>query len=90
MRLWKKYGKHSRRSCASIMMICFPLLRRFNIAHPLRGVSYFPQGKQFLFNALIEKMESNKGLYLNHYQVSSITTNKMIDLEIKATGRHHV
>ncbi len=62
----------------------FSFASAFQYCAPLRGVSYFPQGKQFLFNALIEKIESNKGLYLNNYQISSITRNKMIDLEIKA------
>jgi hypothetical protein len=62
----------------------FSFASAFQYCAPLRGVSYFQQGKQFLFNALIEKIESSKGLYLNNYQISSITRNKMIDLEIKA------
>ncbi|MEI6437072.1 MAG: hypothetical protein WCP32_19785, partial [Bacteroidota bacterium] len=62
----------------------FSFASAFQYCAPLRGVSYFPQGKQFLFNALIEKVESNKGLYLNNYQISSISKNKTIDLEIKA------
>jgi phytoene dehydrogenase-like protein len=61
----------------------FSFASAFQYCAPLRGVSYFPQGKQFLFNALIEKVESTKGLYLNNYQVSSITKNKIIELEIK-------
>jgi len=62
----------------------FSFASAFQYCSPLRGVSYFPQGKQFLFNALIEKIESSKGLYLNNYQISSLTRNKMIELEIKA------
>jgi len=62
----------------------FSFASAFQYCAPLRGVSYFPQGKQFLFNALIEKIESKKGLYLNNYQVSSMTRNKGIDLDIKA------
>ena len=62
----------------------FSFASAFQYCSPMRGVSFFPQGKQFLFNALIEKIESNKGLYLNHYQVSSITRNKTIELEIKS------
>ena len=62
----------------------FSFSSAFQYCAPMRGVSFFPQGKQFLFNALIEKIESNKGLYLNHYQVSSITRNKTIELEIKS------
>lgn len=55
----------------------------FQYCAPLRGVSCFPSGKQFLFNALIGKLESNKGLYLNSYQVASISGNKTIELEMK-------
>lgn len=62
----------------------FSFASAFQYYAPLRGVSYFPQGKQFLYNALIEKIESSKGLYLNNYQISSITRNKIIDLEMKA------
>ncbi|MDP2853799.1 MAG: hypothetical protein Q8O28_06090 [Smithellaceae bacterium] len=62
----------------------FSFASAFQYCAPLRGVSYFPQGKQFLYNALIEKIESNKGLYLNNYQILSMTRNEIIDLEIKA------
>ncbi len=62
----------------------FSFASAFQYCAPLRGVSYFPQGKQFLFNALIERIESNKGLYLNNYQISAISRNKIIDLEIQA------
>jgi phytoene dehydrogenase-like protein len=62
----------------------FSFASAFQYCAPLRGVSYFPQGKQFLFNALVEKLESSNGLYLNNYQVASIARNKTIDLEIKA------
>lgn len=62
----------------------FSFASAFQYCAPLRGVSYFPQGKQFLFNALIDKLEANKGLYLSHYQICSISTNKTIELEIKA------
>jgi len=56
----------------------------FQYCSPMRGVYFFPQGKQFLFNSLIEKIESNKGLYLNRYQISSITRKKTIEAEIKS------
>ena len=62
----------------------FSFASAFQYCAPLRGVSYFQQGKQFLYNALIEKIESNKGLYLNNYQILSMTRNEIIDLEIKA------
>lgn len=61
----------------------FSLASAFQYCTPLRGVSYFPQGKQFLFNALIEKLESHKGGYLSNCQISSISRPGTIDLEIK-------
>ncbi|MHB8138336.1 MAG: hypothetical protein ACYDGO_08105 [Smithellaceae bacterium] len=61
----------------------FSFASAFQYCSPMRGVFYFPQGKQFLFNALIENLESNKGLYLNNLQVSSMTRNKTIELEVK-------
>jgi hypothetical protein len=60
------------------------LASAFQYSAPMRGVSYFPQGKQFLFNALVEKLESNKGLYLSNYQINSVIRNKNIDMELKA------
>ncbi|MCK7477670.1 MAG: hypothetical protein M0C28_09520 [Candidatus Moduliflexus flocculans] len=62
----------------------FSFASAFQYSAPLRGVSYFPQGKQFLFNALVEKLESNKGLSLSNHQILAIIRNKTIDLEIKA------
>ena len=62
----------------------FSFASAFQYCAPLRGIFYFPQGKQYLFNAFIEKIESNKGLYLNNHQITSINRNKIIDLEIKA------
>ncbi|PKN20703.1 MAG: hypothetical protein CVU71_02660 [Deltaproteobacteria bacterium HGW-Deltaproteobacteria-6] len=56
----------------------------FQYSAPVRGVSYFPQGKQFLFNALVEKLESNKGLYLSSHHINSVIRNKNIDMELKA------
>lgn len=63
-------------------LFCFA--SAFQYCAPLRGVSYFSQGKQFLFNALIEKLESNKGVYLSNHQITSITRSRNIELEIKA------
>lgn len=51
---------------------------------PLRGVSFFPQGKQFLFNELIKKIESCQGLYLSRHDVLSISKGKTIDVEMKS------
>ena len=56
----------------------------FQYSAPLRGVSFFPQGKQFLFNALIKKIESDKGLYLTPCEILSISKGKMIELEIRS------
>lgn len=56
----------------------------FQYCAPLRGVSCFAQGKQFLFNELIKKIESCKGLYLNQHEVLSISNGKTIDLDVKA------
>jgi phytoene dehydrogenase-like protein len=51
---------------------------------PMNGVSYFASGKQFLFNALIDKIESAKGMYLNSYRILSIAKEKIIELEIQS------
>jgi len=62
----------------------FSFASAFQYCTPLRGISYFPQGKQFLFNALIEKLESGKGSYLSNCQISSISRPGTIELEMKA------
>lgn len=62
----------------------FSFSSAYQYCAPLRGVSYFSQGKQFLFNALIEKLESNKGLYLNHCRILSMTGDNPVELEIKS------
>lgn len=62
----------------------FSFASAFHNCAPIRGVSYFAQGKQFLFNALIDKIESAKGLYLNNYQVISIAKEKIIEVEIQS------
>jgi len=62
----------------------FSFASAFQYCAPLRGVSYFSQGKQFIFNELIKKIESNKGSYLNLYQVQSITPGHHVEIEIKA------
>lgn len=62
----------------------FSFASSYQYCAPFRGISYFPQGKQFLFNAFIQKLESNKGLYLNHYRVLSMTGRNPIELTIQA------
>ena len=62
----------------------FSFASAFQHCAPLRGISCLPQGRQFLFNALIEKIESRKGLYLSGYEIISINKERSIELEIKA------
>ena len=52
---------------------------------PFRGVSFFSQGKQYLFNALIEKLETSNGLYLSHCRVASIGHGKPIEVELQTS-----
>ncbi|MEN6331351.1 MAG: hypothetical protein ABFD57_05150 [Smithella sp.] len=49
---------------------------------PFRGVYYFQQGKQTLFNSLIKKIESNNGLYLSPCEVLNIKKGNAIEIEI--------
>jgi len=62
----------------------FSFASAFHYCTPLRSVSYFPQGKQFLFNALIEKLESKNGTYLSNCEISAISRPGTVDLEIKS------
>lgn len=74
----------------------FSFASAFQYSAPVRGVAYFPQGKQFLFNALIRTLEEGGGLYLSGHSIDSIDRRKTITLEMKAsdgavsraTGRH--
>ncbi|MFO7568180.1 MAG: hypothetical protein R6W75_00145 [Smithellaceae bacterium] len=65
----------------------FSFASAFQYCAPVRGVAYFTEGKQFLFNALIEKLESSKGLYLGSYNVLSIKKDKIIDVEIQSKDK---
>lgn len=56
----------------------------FQYCAPLRGVSCFSQGKQYLFNELIKTIDARKGLHLDHYQILSITPGATIDVDIKS------
>jgi phytoene dehydrogenase-like protein len=49
---------------------------------PLRGVYYFQQGKQILFNSLIQKLEKANGLYFNNCKVEAVNTKEIINVEI--------
>lgn len=66
----------------AIDLFCFA--SAFQYCAPFRGVTYYPEGKQFLFNALVRKIESNKGSYRSPCQISSMKNNKTIELEIKS------
>ncbi len=74
----------------------FSFASAFQYSAPLRGVAYFPQGKQFLFNAMIQILEEGGGLYLSGHSITSIGRQKTITLEMqspdgsisRAAGRH--
>ncbi|NLN38555.1 MAG: hypothetical protein GX155_03070 [Smithella sp.] len=61
----------------------FSFSSAFQYCAPRRGVFYFSEGKQFLFNALIGKLEENKGVYLGAHEVLSISAQETIDMEIR-------
>lgn len=54
----------------------------FQYCAPLRGIYYFREGKQILFNSLIKKLESKNGLYLSGCEVSNIKRGSSIQIEI--------
>ena len=76
----------------------FSFASAFQYSAPLRGVAYFPQGKQFLFNAMIRILEEGGGLYLSGHSITSVARHKTITLDMKApggslfqaTGRHWI
>jgi len=56
----------------------------FQYCAPLRGISCWPQGKQYLFNELVKKLESSNGVYLNSQTITSISPDRGIELELKS------
>jgi phytoene dehydrogenase-like protein len=54
----------------------------FQHCAPQRGIYYFRQGKQIIFNSLIKKLQSNNGLYLSSCDVSNVKTGNSIEIEI--------
>ncbi|NLX51457.1 MAG: hypothetical protein GXY72_05075 [Deltaproteobacteria bacterium] len=62
----------------------FSFASAYQYCAPLRGVSYFSQGKQFLFNALVEKLERHQGLYLNNHRITAVTPGREIDVDLQA------
>lgn len=61
----------------------FSFASAFQYSSGLRGSAVFPQGKQFLFNALVEKLEAHNGLYLSGRQITNININKTIELDLQ-------
>ena len=62
----------------------FSFASAYQYCAPLRGISFYSQGKQFLFNEMIQKIETRKGMHLDHYQIQSITPGQQVEIEIKA------
>lgn len=54
----------------------------FQYCAPFRGIYSFRQGKQIIFNSLINKLETKNGSYLNGFKVVSIKKGNSIELEI--------
>ena len=54
----------------------------FQHCTPFRGIYYFPQGKQVLFNSLIKKLESKNGLYLSSCEILNVHKGNSITLDI--------
>jgi phytoene dehydrogenase-like protein len=48
----------------------------FQYCAPFRGIYYFPQGKQIIFNSLIKKLESKGGLYLSNCAITNINKER--------------
>jgi phytoene dehydrogenase-like protein len=49
---------------------------------PLRGTYCFPQGKQIIFNALINKIETENSIKLTNCDITNIKKGKLIELEL--------
>jgi phytoene dehydrogenase-like protein len=49
---------------------------------PLRGIFYFQQGKQVIFNSLIRKIESSGGLYLSQCEISAIEKGRLFNIDV--------
>ncbi len=51
-----------------------------------RGIYYFRQGKQIIFNSLIKKLESKNGLYLSNCEVLNVNKGKSVSIDISANA----
>jgi hypothetical protein len=56
------------------------IFSHFQYSAPLRGICYFPQGKQDFLNALIKKIEATKSLHLRHCEILSIKKGQLIEV----------
>ena len=54
----------------------------FQHCTPFRGIYYFQQGKQIIFNSLIKKLESKNGLYLSSCEALNVKRGSSIVIEI--------
>lgn len=54
---------------------------KFNCT-PFEGITSFSQGKQYLFNELIKKLEVSGGLYLSSCRISSLNPGKPAGVEL--------
>lgn len=54
----------------------------FQYCAPFRGIYYFQQGKQIIFNSLIKKLEAKKGLYLSNCEIVNIKKGKSVEIEV--------
>ncbi len=54
----------------------------FLYSAPLRGIFYFEQGKQIIFNSLIKKIESTDGIYISQCEISAIDKGRLITVDV--------
>lgn len=60
----------------------FSLSSSFLYCAPFRGIYYFKQSKQLIFNSLINKLESKNGLFLSGCEAVGIHRGGSIEIEI--------
>ncbi len=58
------------------------LASSFQYCTPFRGVYNFQQGKQIIFNSLINKLEDRNGSYLSNCEILDIKRGENIEIEI--------
>ncbi len=79
-KIWE--AQHALLACNHFDL--FSLGSALQYSAPFRGVAHLPQGKQYLFNETIKKVEMHSGLYLENYEVLSIDRGKILQLKIRA------